>query len=171
MATEVGIRGSDLSCDLPRGTTRISHRFQIFRRVTKLESDTCAVESEFGFGRALIFAGSEGEDVAVECVVVSQIGLGAEVADFHEGSGDKFLGVVVEKQPCSALEVGTFGELEFFDEGGFGRARGLGERTRPRGSGTKKMRPKAGETRARVQKLSAIGIIPSNAASRLRIGS
>ena len=71
-------------------------------------------------------AGGDGEKVALEGVVVGQIGFGAEVADFHEGSGNEFLGVFVEKKHGSALEVGTFGELEFFDEGGFGRAHVFG---------------------------------------------
>jgi len=71
-------------------------------------------------------AGGEGEEVALEGVVVGQIGFGAEVADFHEGSGNEFLGVFVEKKHGSALEVGTFGELKFFDEGGFGRAHVFG---------------------------------------------
>ena len=67
-------------------------------------------------------AGGEGEEIAMEGVVVGQIGLGTEVADFHEGAGNEFLRILVEEQHGGAFEVGAFGELEFFNEGGFGGA-------------------------------------------------
>jgi hypothetical protein len=54
--------------------------------------------------------------------VVGEVGLGAEEADLHEGSGDELFGVFVEEQDGGTLEIGAFGELQFFDERSLGLA-------------------------------------------------
>ena len=67
-------------------------------------------------------AGSLGKEVAMNGIVVGEIGFRTEEADFDEGSGDELLGVFMEEENGGALEIGALGELELFDEGGLGGA-------------------------------------------------
>lgn len=63
-------------------------------------------------------AGGEDEQVAAEGVVVGQIGLGAEEANFHKPTGYEFLGIGMEEEHGGTIQVSTLGELELFHESG-----------------------------------------------------
>ena len=81
------------------------------------------LESLVGDGGLQVFGEEEvegfvslGEEVSLDLVVVEEVGIGAEVADLHGGSGHVFLGIGVEEQDGGALQVAALGEVELLKE-------------------------------------------------------
>ena len=81
------------------------------------------LESLVGDGGLQVFGEEEvegfvsmGEEVSLDLVVVEEVGVGAEVADLHGGSGHVFLGIGVKEQDGGPLQVGAVGEVELLQE-------------------------------------------------------
>ncbi len=56
------------------------------------------------------------EQIAVDLIVVDQIGIRPEEADLHEGSGDQSFGILTEEEHGRTLEVAIFDQAKLVDQ-------------------------------------------------------